>query len=174
MRWKFALVGLLLVGASASTVAMGQGGDQPIKPLSVRLAQAGQAALAKGQASAAVDQFETALAVDPRNSDAFIGLARASEAMGLHGQAVKYYREALTINPNDLAALEGQGAALVARGAKNRAQANLERIRQLCKSDCQQARRLATLIAQAPAATQTAASTAAPSAPAAQTPAARN
>ena len=78
------------------------------------------------------------------------GLARAAEADGLPGKAVRFYREALEIEPNDLAALEMQGVALVERGAKARAESNLERVKTLCEGPCPQADRLAAAIARGP------------------------
>lgn len=158
MRSKWLVTGLsalVLTGAAMAAVPA----DDVIAPASQRFAQAGFDALGKGQPLAAVGEFETALAIDPKNRNAYIGIARAMQAQGLHGTAVKYYREALQLDPNDLAALEGQGAALAQRGAKARAQANLDRIRQLCKADCVEARKLAMAIAQAPSGPQTAAAT---------------
>jgi Tfp pilus assembly protein PilF len=156
MRSKWLLAGLsalVLTGAATAAVP----GDDVISPASQRFTQSGYDALGKGQPQTAVGEFETALAIDPKNRSAFIGIARAMQAQGLHGSAVKYYREALQLDPNDLTALEGQGTALAQRGAKARAQANLDRIRQLCKSDCAEARKLAMAIAQGPVASQTAA-----------------
>lgn len=156
MRSKWLVAGLsalVLTGAATAAVPA----DDVIAPASQRFAQAGFDALGKGQPLVAVGEFETALVIDPKNRNAYIGIARAMQAQGLHGTAVKYYREALQLDPNDLAALEGQGAALAQRGAKARAQANLDRIRQLCKTDCAEARKLAMAIAQAPSGPQTAA-----------------
>jgi Tfp pilus assembly protein PilF len=156
MRSKWLVVGLsalVLTGTAAAAVPA----DDAISPASQRFTQSGFDALGKGQPLVAVGEFETALAIDPKNRTAYIGIARAMQAQGLHGTAVKYYREALQLDPNDLAALEGQGAALAQRGAKARAQANLDRIRQLCKTDCAEARKLAVAIAAAPSGPQTAA-----------------
>ena len=147
MRTSWALPILLLIGGTASTMAVGSAQrDDVLKPASVRLAAAGQAALARSDGPAAIDAFEAALAVDPKNVPAFNGIARAYEVQGLPGKAVKYYREALALNPSDLGALEGQGKALVARGATARAQVNLARIKALCKLDCSAATRLQTAL----------------------------
>lgn len=124
--------------------------DDVITPASARLAATGEAALQRNQPAAAIDAFETALAVDPKNAKAFVGIARAYEAQGLPGRAVKYYREALAIEPNDLGALEGQGKALLARGATTRAKINLDRIKLLCKTDCAAAKRLEVVLAAPP------------------------
>lgn len=124
--------------------------DNQIAPLSLEKLKAGEALLAQGKAQDATDLFEAALAADPRNRQAYIGLARAAEADGLPGKAVRFYREALEIEPNDLAALELQGVALVERGAKARAESNLERVKTLCDGPCPQADRLAAAIARGP------------------------
>jgi Tfp pilus assembly protein PilF len=146
MRAKLFL-SIALFAATAAFAAPGR--DDQLKPLSVQLAAAGQAALTAGKPQDAIDSFEAALAVDPRNVSAFSGIAQAYEKLGLPGRAVKYYREALALNPSDIPALEGQGRALVARGATARAQINLARIKALCKADCSAAARLESNIAKA-------------------------
>lgn len=151
MRVKLAVLALGAIGAvSIATVATGQS-DDVVKPESARLVSAGQAALDRGQAAVAYESYEAAAAVDPKNRAAFIGMARSAQALGLPGKAIKFYREALQLDPNDLTALQGQGEALLQRGAKARAQANLERIRKLCNGECAPATRLASAIAKAPA-----------------------
>lgn len=132
-----------------ATAAVAAGRDDQLKPVSVQMAAAGQAALAAGKPQDAIDAFEAALASDPRNVAAFSGIAAAYEKQGLPGKAVKYYREALALNPSDIGALEGQGRALAARGATARAQINLARIKALCKADCSAAARLEGVIAKA-------------------------
>ncbi|WP_416908853.1 MAG: tetratricopeptide repeat protein [Polymorphobacter sp.] len=136
------LSAMLASGAAAK-------GDDVLKPQSVRMARIGDAALAKGEASAAIDAYEAAIAADPKNVAAYTGVARSYEVLGLPGKAVRFYREALALNPSDLPALEGQGKALIARGATARAQVNLVRIKALCKDDCTAATRLETALAEA-------------------------
>ena len=124
--------------------------DNQIAPLSLQMLKAGEVQLAAGKPDAAIDSFEAALAADPRNRQAYMGIARAAEAQGLPGKAVRFYREALELDPNDLAALEAQGLALVARGATARANDNLDRVKKLCQASCPQADRLAAAIAKGP------------------------
>ena len=133
------MIGLAMVAVSAQAVPIG---DDVLKPASIRMSDAGQAALARGDANAAIDNFEAALASDPKNVGAFSGIARGYDLLGLPGKAVKYYREALAINPSDIPALEGQGKAYIQRGATARAQINLARIKALCKTECSAATRL--------------------------------
>jgi Tfp pilus assembly protein PilF len=124
--------------------------DSQLAPLSLQMMKAGEAHLAAGKPDAATDSFEAALAADPRNRRAYMGLARAAEAQGLPGKAVRFYREALELDPNDLAALEAQGLALVERGATARAGDNLDRVKKLCQGSCPEADRLAAAIAKGP------------------------
>ena len=145
MRSSWALPLILLVAGTVSGVAIGAKtpvGDDILKPVSLRMAAEGKAALARGDASGAIDAYEAALASDPKNVAAFSGIAQGYEKLGLPGKAVKFYREALALNPSDISALEGQGNALIARGATARAQINLARIKALCKAECAAASRL--------------------------------
>lgn len=157
MRGSWSIPALLLAAGTISTVAIGSvSGDDALRPASVQMQKTGEAALSKAQPSAAIDAFEASVAADPRNSASFIGMAHAYEALGLPGKAVRFYREALTLDPNDLNALEGQGKALVARGATARANLNLVRIRTLCKGECPQAKRLEVALATPPVVAKTA------------------
>lgn len=138
-------LGILTAGL-ASTAGAATGADT-VAPLSLRWTATGQSALDRNQPAAAIDAFETALAVDPKNTRAFVGMGHAYVAQGLPGRAIKYYREALALDPNDLGALEDQGKALVSRGAVERAKANLARIKTLCAGECAAAKRLEVAIA---------------------------
>lgn len=136
--------------ATMSTSVRGQRADDQIAPVSLAYQTRGEALTASGQLAAATDALETALAVDPRNRGAYRSLARAAAAQGLYGKAIKLYGEVLALEPNDLAALQGQGDAMVQRGAVERARANLERIRKLCASGCAPATQLSAAIAKGP------------------------
>ncbi|GGE06686.1 hypothetical protein GCM10011529_11350 [Polymorphobacter glacialis] len=137
---------MVLASGSAMAAASVAVGDDVLKPVSVRMAAQGKAALDRRDANAAIDAYEAALASDPKNVAAFSGIAQGYEMLGLPGKAVKYYRDALALNPSDIGALEGQGKALIARGATARAQVNLARIKALCKAECPAADRLQTAL----------------------------
>lgn len=163
----------LLVLASLSAHAASP--EPTIKPASIARANQGFTLIDKKQPAQAADQFETALAVDPTNRGAYIGLAEAARAQGLPGKAVRYYREALALEPNDLDALSGQAQALAERGATARAGINLARIEKLCGvPTCLQATRARAAIASANAAARTAANTPTPLPAVATTKTARN
>lgn len=157
MQSKLLLTGIAVAIATASGVAYCKTVEPQIAPLSMQLTRSGEGMLNDRKALAAIDQFETALAVDPKNTRAYIGMARSYDYLGLPGRAVKFYREALAIDPNDLTALSEQGEALVARGAVTLAKENLARIRKLCQSECQSATTLAAVIEKGPPAMVTAA-----------------
>lgn len=150
MRYSPVTLCLSLALACVSSTVLAQKPDDQINPQSVAFMQRGQGALAAGNYQAAIDQFESALVIDPRNLQAYVMLGRVAQAQGLPGRAIGLYRQALAIDPNDLAALSGQGEAMVERGATNRAEANLKRIRALCQTECAPAKKLSAAIAKGP------------------------
>ncbi|MFS0771342.1 hypothetical protein [Sphingomonas sp. 1P08PE] len=149
---RFASVALVAVLATVSvtTSLKGQRADTRIDPRSMQLLADGRALKAAGNLDAATDTLETAALVDPRNGGAFITLAQVAEARGLPGKAIRLYREALLLEPDDRVALQGQGEALVAKGALDRARANLARLKTICKGSCPEATSLAASIVKGP------------------------
>lgn len=135
---------------SVSTSLMAQRADDQIDPRSVELVKQGRAALAAGNLQGAGDALESALAVDPRNRDAYLVLADLARKNNLPGKAIRLYREALSLEPNDTAALRGQGEAMVAKGAMERAKENLGKIEKLCAKGCGDATQLSAVIAKGP------------------------
>jgi len=151
-----AAAALMLLTVSTALVA--QRPDDQIDPKSIALVQQGRAAQAAGNFEGATDALEAALTVDPRNRDAVIVLAEVARARGLPGKAIRLYREALLLEPNDVAALRGQGEAMVQKGAVEKAKENLAKIRTLCGSGtCNDGVLLAAAIAKGPPVTATAA-----------------
>jgi Tfp pilus assembly protein PilF len=136
--------------ATVASAGLGQKPDDQIDARSVELTRQAQALAGQARYQEATDLLESALAVDPRNREAYIGLAKSAQGLKLPGKAIKFYFEALKLEPNDVAALAGQGEALVQRGAVERAKQNLERIKTLCTSPCPQATQLAAIIARGP------------------------
>ncbi|QDX25382.1 tetratricopeptide repeat protein [Sphingomonas suaedae] len=155
MRITLVSAAAALALLSVSTSLYGQRADDQIDARSVALLEKGKAARAAGNLSDANGLIESALAVDPRNRQAYIVLAEIARAQGLPGKAIRFYREALTLEPNDLVALRGQGEAMVQKGAVERAKENLARVKTLC-GDCADATRLAAAIAKGPPTTATA------------------
>ena len=156
MRITAISAAVALMVLSVSTSLMAQRPDNQVDPKSLALLQEGRAAQAAGNLDGAQDALETALAVDPRNREAFLVLGEIARARGLPGKAIRLYREALALEPNDVAALRGQGEALVAKGATAKAKENLAKIKTICSGECKDATVLAATIVKGPPATATA------------------
>lgn len=162
MRFTTVSAAIALTVLTVSTSLQGQRPDDQIDPRSMALLERGKAARAAGNLDGATDLIETAVIVDPRNRQAFIVLAQVALARDLPGKAIRLYREALLLEPNDPTALRGQGEALVAKGAVERAKENLAKIRTLCTTQCPDANVLAAAIAKGPPVTATAQQTVKP------------
>ena len=136
--------------ATMASAGHGQKPDDQIDPRSLALAQEAQTLGQAAKYQEAIDLLESALAVDPRNRQAYIGLARIAQDQKLPGKAIRFYNEALKLEPNDIGAVAGQGEAYVQRGAVERARRNLERLETLCAGSCPQVATLTAAIAKGP------------------------
>lgn len=150
MRLTPIALSIAIAAATLSSAGYGQRSDDHVDPRSQALVEQGRSHAQAGRFAEAIDMFESALVVDPRNRAAFAGLARVAQAQRLPGKAVGFYGDALRLEPNDVNALAGQGEAYVQRGAVDRARANLERVKQLCGQPCPQAEQLAAVIERGP------------------------
>lgn len=146
------LVLCLGLAASATSVAVvGQRPDDQISPLSVQIQKKGDALAAAGKYVEADDQYETALAVDPKNRAVFVSMARVAIKQKLYGQAIKLTKKALVLEPTDRDAVAVQGEAMVELGAVARAKENLAKLQKLCgTAACPQATALSGQIARGP------------------------
>lgn len=150
MRYSPAAFVLSLAFAITSSAALTQETEREISPESIALVNAGEQAQKSGDLETAAGLYESALAVDPANRNAYIALAQVAQAQDLPGKAIRLYREALELNPNDRAALAGQGEALVQRGAVEKARVNLARLETLCRGSCSEITQLNAAIAKGP------------------------
>jgi predicted Zn-dependent protease len=145
---------LLLIGLSGIALAApvgAQRADDQILPKSVELMHQAQAAMSAGKLEEADNLLETALAVDPRNRWAYVNLARVAERQHLFGKAIRMTSKALIMEPNDPEALAVQGEAMVEMGATARAQANLQKLQQVCGAKgCPQVAQLSAAISRGP------------------------
>lgn len=151
MRYTPAAFALaLLAGVTAST---GNGAPPvPLDPRAAGLVQAGRGAMVAGNLDDAVADFEAALAIQPGHIAIYLNLAEAARKQGMQGKALHYYRVALKLEPNNLYAISGEGAALVEKGAVEKAKRNLDRLVSLCgTASCDPARKLSAAIATGPA-----------------------
>jgi tetratricopeptide (TPR) repeat protein len=148
MRYFPAAVALSL--AVAVTASIGQGAERQPDPRALTLEKQGEAKLASGDTQAAIDLFEAALAVDPAHTAIYLDLAEAARREGLQGKAIHFYREALEREPENLAAISGEGAALVEKGAMEKAKRNLAKLETMCGGNCRETKTLAAKIAAGP------------------------
>jgi Tfp pilus assembly protein PilF len=146
MRFSPPAIALALLLATASSVSVGKKADLQVDSRSLALSAEGDAALKSGDKAAAAGWYETALAVDPLNRAAYVGLAEVAKVEGLKGKAIRFYREALEIDPNDQTIIAAQSEVMVSKGAIEAAQKNLARLRLLCRTDCTAADRIAVAI----------------------------
>lgn len=146
---RFLFIGLAGV-ALASPVASQRADDQ-IAPKSIELQHQAKSLAIAGKLEQAEDMLETALAVDPRNREAFVDIARVAEKQHLFGKAIRMTNKALQLEPNDPDAIAVQGEAMVELGATARAQANLQKLQTICGAKgCPQVAQLSTAITRGP------------------------
>jgi Tfp pilus assembly protein PilF len=149
MRFSPPVIALSAVFLVVSSASIGKRADQDIDPQSAALVAEGMVAKKAGQFDVAQGWFETALAVDPRNRAAFVGLAEVSAERGLKGKAIGFYKSALDIEPNDLSVLAAQGELMAEKGAVDAAKKNLARLNILCRSKCSETEQLSDAIERA-------------------------
>lgn len=149
---RYAPIALALSLVAGVTGSMGVArSSAPTDPRVELLLKTGRDALARGDANSAIDQFESALVIDPSSSAALLGLADAARREGLQGKAIRYYREVLAREPNNVVAISGEGGAMVEKGALEKARRNLTRLEGLCGKGCAETAELSAAIARGPA-----------------------
>lgn len=146
MRFTPAALALSLAFALTASASY-SAAPQVLDPRAIVLVAEGRAALAAGNPNGAIDAFEAALAIQPGASAITLDLAEATRRQGLQGKALHYYRETLERDPQNLTAISGEGAALVEKGAVEKARRNLSRLQMICGRSCPEATTLAALIA---------------------------
>ena len=162
MRITPPALGLALALLTISSAVKSQRSADAIDARSLALVAQARGELGAGKLDQAEDSLETALVVDPRNRSAYALLADVARRQALPGKAIRLYRESLLIEPNDLAALAGQGEAMVQKGAVTKARDNLAKIKALCTGSCPEGALLTAAIAKGPPATVQSAQVATP------------
>ncbi|MEO1044814.1 MAG: tetratricopeptide repeat protein [Pseudomonadota bacterium] len=150
MRFSPPAMAIAAIFALSSSAIYSQDEAYQPDPRSVVLVDDARSALNSGETDKAIGLFEAALAIDPANRQAYLGLAETARANGLPGKAIGLYRRILEIEPNNIAALSGQGRAYVQRGATEKAKGNLARLRDLCEENCVEVTLLAAALDQGP------------------------
>lgn len=136
MRFTPAAIALSTLLLTVSSVGYSQNQDDMISPQASIFMKKGDDSRQANQLSEAIGWYETALAVHPRNRKAYIALAQIAEQQLLTGKAITLYKEVLEINPNDQTALIQQGRLFAMKGAVERAEDNLARLKLLCGVNC--------------------------------------
>ncbi len=147
---RFAPAAAALSLALAITASVGQAAPLTPDPRAAALIADGDAALTADEPQNAIDAFEAALAVDPAYTPILLRLAEAARREGLQGKAIRYYRETLERDPKNYAALSGEGAALLEKGAVERARLSLDKLQSLCGTTCPETQSLAAALAAGP------------------------
>ena len=148
MRYAPAALALSLL--VAVTASVGDAAPRAVDPRAMELVAQGRSLLGEGNVQPAIDAFEAALAIDPSFSDVYLELAEAARQQGLQGKAIHFYREALDHEPGNLAAISGEGEAMVEKGALAKAKANLAKLESICGEGCTETQELAAAIAAGP------------------------
>lgn len=144
---------LLLAGLSMPAIALdtpgggGGGGNNSSD------SQASGPSMADARADIAAKHWEDAIAKlkliiadNSSNADAYNLLGYAYRNLGDYKRAQQAYTRALKIDPNHAGALEYQGVLYVKLGEIDKAKANLEKIKGICGTDCEEYKDLAEAI----------------------------
>lgn len=148
MRYSPAALSLSLVMALSASV-LHSAPSQVLDPRAAALESQGKTALVSGNVQGAIDSYEAALAIQPGSIAIMLDLAEANRKQGLQGKALHYYRVALVADSQNLDAIAGEGAALVEKGAIEKAKRNLSRLESLCNK-CEQEQSLSAEITKGP------------------------
>ena len=151
MRYSPAAAALaLLASVTASTGHSAP--PVPLDPRAAALLTQGREEMQVGKVNEAVDNFESALTIQPGHVTIYLSLGEATRKQGMHGKALHYYREALKLDPDNQQAIAGEGEALVEKGAVEKARRNLARLEQICGTmGCAAASQLTAAIERGPA-----------------------
>lgn len=98
--------------------------------------RAAQTFINTGRYSSAIRTLQAVVRQDNRNADAYNLLGFASRKLEKTEDAAQYYETALEIKPDHLGALEYQGELFLMIDEPEKANANLEKLLELCGMDC--------------------------------------
>ena len=94
----------------------------------------------------AIDKLGVFIEFNPSSADAFNLLGYSFRNMGNSKRAMTAYTRALKLDPKHTGALEYQGVLFVMLGDMDKANANLDKIKTICGTDCEEYEDLAEAI----------------------------
>ena len=106
----------------------------------------GKKALAAKNWTLAAESFKKVVVDNPKNADAYNLLGYSSRWLGKYNEAFAAYDKALALDPKHKGALEYSGVAYLKVNQKDKAEAQLVRLRAICTS-CEETTDLAKAIA---------------------------
>ncbi|MGI9389650.1 MAG: tetratricopeptide repeat protein [Boseongicola sp.] len=129
----------VLAGANPAVAAGSDGssGDSSASALQIQdEIRAAQKFINSRRYSSAIQTLRAVVKQDTQNADAYNLLGFASRKLEKTEDAAKYYEAALEIKPDHLGALEYQGELFLMIDEPAKANANLEKLLELCGMDC--------------------------------------
>lgn len=147
---RFTPASILLATAFALSASSGftQKADEGASnPRAAEWVAKGKAAQAAGKLEQARDAYETGLVLAPRDTSIYMELAKIARAEKVPGKAIRYYGRVLEIEPTNQLALQGEGLAMMEKGATESARETLAKLRTICKTSCASADPLVASIA---------------------------
>lgn len=147
---RFTPASILLASALALSASSGIGKQATVQAPSARASQwiaKGQEALGAGNYNAARDAYETAALLAPQDPGIYLALGKIARAQKMPGKAIRYYSRAQELDPGNQLALQGEGLAMMDKGATESARETLAKLRTVCKSNCSTAEPLVAAIA---------------------------
>jgi cytochrome c-type biogenesis protein CcmH/NrfG len=107
---------------------------------------AGQKAVKAKNWALAADSFKKVVAENPKSADGYNMLGYSSRWLGKYDEAFAAYDKALALDPKHKGALEYSGVAYLKVNQKDKAQAQLDKLKTIC-ANCEETTDLAKAIA---------------------------
>ena len=126
----------ILIGLTPQAVADGSGKEEPLTAREDPTYTEGVKAVKRGDYAAAIRLFESIVARDDRNANAYNWLAYSTRQAGDAQRAVPIYKKALAIDPKHRGAHEYIGEAYLVLGDLPKAKEHLAVLDKLCFLPC--------------------------------------
>jgi len=148
MRFTPASIVLATALALTASSTLGKKAEAPApSPRATQWIAKGQEALGAEDISTAREAYETALLLAPQEASIYLALGKIARIQKMPGKAIRYYNRVLDLDPANQSALQGEGLAMMDKGATESARETLAKLRGLCKQNCASAETLAAAIA---------------------------